>query len=99
MRHVVREPGSARHCTAAHQSNALPPRPPRPPSSPPRSYVVRDGYTYPDDYPGHEERFAWRSAWSDEHQRAYFHNSATGEATWERPADLAWKRLRYHAEL
>ena len=89
-------PAPASACTRKPTS-AKPLPPPTPPNT--RSYVVAGGYTYPDDYPEHESRCAWRSVFSDEHQRTYYANLVTGETSWERPAELAWRRLRYHPEL
>lgn len=42
-------------------------------------------------------KYSWVEFWSEDLQRPYFHNQETLESTWERPADLAWRRLRVPA--
>ncbi|PNW75016.1 hypothetical protein CHLRE_12g500050v5 [Chlamydomonas reinhardtii] len=39
-------------------------------------------------------RFAWIETYSPEAKRSFYFNQVTRESTWERPADLAWRRLR-----
>ncbi len=39
-------------------------------------------------------KYAWVEQYSEDLQRPYFYNQDTRESTWERPADLAWRRVR-----
>ncbi|KAI8470467.1 MAG: hypothetical protein J3K34DRAFT_458868 [Monoraphidium minutum] len=43
-------------------------------------------------------KYSWVEFWSEDLQRPYFHNQETLESTWERPVDLAWRRLRAPAK-
>ncbi|KAK9838110.1 hypothetical protein WJX81_001954 [Elliptochloris bilobata] len=37
--------------------------------------------------------FTWVESYSDEHERPFFYNQQTKVSTWERPPDLAWRRV------
>lgn len=41
--------------------------------------------------------YVWVEQYSEELRRPYFYNQETRESTWERPADLAWQRVRTKA--
>ena len=41
-------------------------------------------------------KYSWVEGYSAEHGRAFFYNQETQESTWERPADLAWRRVAVH---
>ncbi len=38
-------------------------------------------------------RYAWQEGWSEEHSRHFYYNQETKESSWDRPADLAWRRV------
>ncbi len=41
----------------------------------------------------------WEEIESEEHDNlVYYHNAKTEETTWDRPAELAWKRIEYKNE-
>jgi WW domain len=40
------------------------------------------------------QKYSWVENWSEDHKRAFYYNQRTKESTWEKPADLAWKRIR-----
>ncbi len=39
----------------------------------------------------------WLEQYSEEAKRAFYYNQATKESTWDKPADLAWRRVRVKA--
>lgn len=39
-------------------------------------------------------KYKWVERWSEEHKRPYFYNQHTKASIWNRPADLAWVRVR-----
>lgn len=39
-------------------------------------------------------KYAWVEQYSEDLQRPYYYNQETKESTWERPADLAWRRVK-----
>lgn len=45
-----------------------------------------------DENPG-AQQYAWVEGWSSDHGRAFFYNQETKESTWDRPPDLAWRRI------
>lgn len=38
-------------------------------------------------------QYSWVEAYSPAHDLVYFFNQETKESTWDRPADLAWRRV------
>lgn len=42
-------------------------------------------------------QYKWVEGWSDEHRRHFYYNQETEQSTWERPADLAWRRIEVEA--
>ncbi|KAK9818216.1 hypothetical protein WJX72_008973 [[Myrmecia] bisecta] len=44
-------------------------------------------------------RYSWVEGWSAEHKRPFYYNQETKESTWDRPPDLAWRRVPYKDEL
>ena len=51
------------------------------------------------DYDPNVNKYSWVENWSDEHKRPFYFNQKTKESTWEKPIDLAWRRLRAKPEL
>ncbi len=39
-------------------------------------------------------RYTWVENWSEEHQRPFYYNQKTKESKWEKPVDLAWRRVK-----
>mmetsp|Transcript_17069 Transcript_17069/g.29221 ORF Transcript_17069/g.29221 Transcript_17069/m.29221 type:complete len:133 (-) Transcript_17069:253-651(-) len=39
-------------------------------------------------------QYIWLEQYSEEARRSFYYNQQTKESTWERPADLAWRRIR-----
>ena len=39
------------------------------------------------------EKYAWVETWSEEHNRPFYYDQANHISTWEKPADLAWRRV------
>ena len=39
-------------------------------------------------------RYSWVENWSEEHQRPFYYNQKTKESKWEKPVDLAWRRVK-----
>ncbi len=39
-----------------------------------------------------------KQSWSAEARRPYYNNQITREATWDRPADLAWRRIKVDSD-
>ncbi|KAG2451403.1 hypothetical protein HYH02_004003 [Chlamydomonas schloesseri] len=56
-------------------------------------WLAEDGVTRLAQDP-HRQRYAWIENYSPDAKRSYFFNQVTRESTWEKPADLAWRRLR-----
>ncbi len=38
-------------------------------------------------------KYAWVETWSEEHSRPYYYDQANHISTWDKPADLAWRRV------
>ncbi|DBA80352.1 TPA: hypothetical protein ACH3X2_007299 [Trebouxia sp. C0005] len=38
-------------------------------------------------------KYAWVETWSEEHNRPYYYDQANHISTWDKPADLAWRRV------
>ena len=38
-------------------------------------------------------KFSWVEAFSEQDQLVYYYNQETKQSTWDRPADLAWRRV------
>ncbi len=38
-------------------------------------------------------KYAWVETWSEEHNRPYYYDQANHMSTWDKPADLAWRRV------
>lgn len=38
--------------------------------------------------------YLWVESYSEDHGRNFYFNQETQSSTWERPADLAWRRVR-----
>lgn len=51
------------------------------------------------DYDPSAHKYSWVENWSDEHKRPFYYNQKTLESTWEKPVDLAWRRLRSKPEI
>ena len=39
------------------------------------------------------EKYAWVETWSEAHNRPFYYDQANQVSTWEKPADLAWRRV------
>lgn len=39
-------------------------------------------------------RYSWVENWSEEHSRPFYYNQRTKVSRWEKPADLAWRRVQ-----
>jgi len=39
------------------------------------------------------ERYAWVETWSEEHNRPFYYDQSNHISTWDKPADLAWRRV------
>lgn len=48
-----------------------------------------------DDDP-HMQKYVWVEQFSEDLKRPFFFNYETKETTWERPPDLAWRRIQLH---
>ncbi|GBF88785.1 hypothetical protein Rsub_01686 [Raphidocelis subcapitata] len=57
-----------------------------------RYWVGPNGEQLPDD-PA-RLNYEWVEFWSEDLGRPYFLNLDTLESTWQRPADLAWRRIK-----
>lgn len=51
------------------------------------------------DYDPNAHKYAWVENWSEEHKRPFYYNQKTKESMWEKPMDLAWRRVRSKNEL
>ena len=38
-------------------------------------------------------KYAWVENWSEEHQRPFYYDQQNHVSTWDKPADLAWRRV------
>ncbi|KAL3147099.1 hypothetical protein ABBQ38_015058 [Trebouxia sp. C0009 RCD-2024] len=38
-------------------------------------------------------KYAWVETWSEEHNRPFYYDQANHISTWDKPADLAWRRV------
>lgn len=38
-------------------------------------------------------RYAWVETWSEEHNRPFYYDQVAQVSTWDKPADLAWRRV------
>ena len=38
-------------------------------------------------------KYEWVESWSEEHNRPYYYDQANHISTWDKPADLAWRRV------
>ena len=38
-------------------------------------------------------KYAWVETWSEEHNRPFFYDQVNQVSTWDKPADLAWRRV------
>jgi hypothetical protein len=38
-------------------------------------------------------RYVWVEGWSEDYQRPFFYNQESKQSSWDRPPDLAWKRV------
>lgn len=38
-------------------------------------------------------KYAWVETWSEVHNRPFYYDQANHISTWEKPADLAWRRV------
>jgi len=47
----------------------------------------------------HAHQYEWVEQWSEEHGLPYYYNQAHGKSTWDKPVDLAWKRVRARDEM
>ncbi|BDA49615.1 hypothetical protein COCOBI_14-2340 [Coccomyxa sp. Obi] len=39
-------------------------------------------------------QYTWVEGWSEQYERPFFYNQETQESVWDRPPDLAWRRIR-----
>lgn len=44
-------------------------------------------------------KYEWIVLWSEEHDMPYYFNQAIRESRWERPEDLAWRRVKVTASI
>ncbi|EIE19207.1 hypothetical protein COCSUDRAFT_54774 [Coccomyxa subellipsoidea C-169] len=44
-------------------------------------------------------QYTWVEGWSEQYERPFFYNQDTGESVWDRPPDLAWRRVSVPEEL
>jgi hypothetical protein len=44
-------------------------------------------------------QYVWVEGWSEEYGRPFFFNQESRTSTWDRPPDLAWRRVRVREEL
>lgn len=47
---------------------------------------------------GGQWRYQWVEQWSEELKRPYFYNQESRVSVWERPPDLAWRRIAVQGE-
>lgn len=38
-------------------------------------------------------KYAWVETWSEEHNRPFYYDQVNQISTWDKPADLAWRRV------
>ena len=57
-----------------------------------RYWIKADGSRTSSD-PGGQWRYQWVEQWSEELKRPYYYNQESRVSIWERPADLAWRRI------
>lgn len=38
-------------------------------------------------------KYAWVESWSEEHNRPFYYDQSNHISTWDKPADLAWRRV------
>ena len=43
-------------------------------------------------------RYAWVETWSEEHNRPFYYDQVAKVSTWDKPADLAWRRVYINPE-
>ncbi|KAK9807128.1 hypothetical protein WJX73_008538 [Symbiochloris irregularis] len=55
-------------------------------------YWFKDGEKV-ENNPPVTKKYSWVEGFSKDHGRAYYYNQETEESTWEKPADLAWRRV------
>ncbi|KXZ48143.1 hypothetical protein GPECTOR_30g239 [Gonium pectorale] len=46
----------------------------------------------------HRAQWIWIENWSPDMRRHFYYNQVTKESTWDKPADLAWRRLPIQAD-
>jgi hypothetical protein len=44
-------------------------------------------------------QYTWVEGWSEQYERPFFFNQETQESVWDRPPDLAWRRVTVQEEL
>mmetsp|Transcript_15995 Transcript_15995/g.48035 ORF Transcript_15995/g.48035 Transcript_15995/m.48035 type:complete len:141 (-) Transcript_15995:446-868(-) len=49
-------------------------------------------------YDPNAHRYSWVENWSEEHKRPFYYNQRTKASKWEKPADLAWRRVRAQSQ-
>lgn len=42
-------------------------------------------------------QYTWVEGWSEQYERPFFYNQETQESVWDRPPDLAWRRIQVQA--
>lgn len=45
------------------------------------------------DHDPNAGKYAWVATWSEEHSRPFYYDQANHVSTWDKPADLAWRRV------
>ena len=38
-------------------------------------------------------QYVWVEGWSEDYQRPFFYNQESKQSSWDRPPDLAWRRV------
>ncbi|CAL5220666.1 g2712 [Coccomyxa viridis] len=38
-------------------------------------------------------QYVWLEGWSEDYQRPFFYNQESKQSSWDRPPDLAWRRI------
>ncbi|KAK9905006.1 hypothetical protein WJX75_007576 [Coccomyxa subellipsoidea] len=44
-------------------------------------------------------QYTWVEGWSEQYERPFFFNQETQESVWDRPPDLAWRRVTVQEDL
>lgn len=44
-------------------------------------------------FPAQSLQYVWLEGWSEDYQRPFFYNQESKQSSWDRPPDLAWRRI------